>query len=418
MNHPEIVDRETWLKHRLELLLREKKHARDVDELARLRRQLPWVRIDEPYRFAGAAGVLTLADLFGEHRQLLIYHFMFGPDWDAGCPTCSFWADNFDGIDVHLAARDIRFAVVSRASLDRLLAYRERMGWRFDWFSAAGSDFNFDFGVSFEKPDGDAGKVVYNYRETDYFIDELPGISVFARGDDGAVYHTYSTYARGVEAINGAYRAMDLTPFGRAERADATQSWVRRRDEYGRAGGRHSTQASSSGAARPRSRRMRMNSACASPRSTRGPRPSSSQGTLVAARSAASASIPTRSTSTRSAVARSRSAPASVPSSSRRQPSARTIRRLCSPNSRKPVPATAIASLTRKIRPGGRLAAQAMRMTSGCTWMPSAISPAETSPQDNAMPTSPGARLPSGLIALNRWVTQRAPARTYSSPVR
>ena len=234
MNHPEIVDRETWLKHRLELLEREKKHVRDGDELARLRRQLPWVCIDEPYRFTGAAGTLRLAELFGERRQLLIYHFMFGPDWEAGCPTCSFWADNFDGIDVHLAARDIRFAVVSRAPLDRLLAYRERMGWRFDWFSSAGSDFNFDFGVSFEKPDGEHRKVVYNYRATEYFIDELPGISAFARDDEGAVYHTYSTYARGVEAINGAYRAMDLAPYGRAEQAGATQSWVRRHDEYDR----------------------------------------------------------------------------------------------------------------------------------------------------------------------------------------
>ena len=215
MSGRRIVPREVWQAERDALLAKEKQLTRLRDELARERRALPWARVDEPYRFTGPAGECSLGDLFGPHSQLIVYHFMFGPDWDAGCPSCSFWADNFDGIDVHLAQRDGAFACVSRAPYEKLRGYRERMGWRFSWVSSSGSRFNFDYGVS-------SGE-----------NDESPGLSVFAKEADGLICHAYSTYRRGLDVINGAYQLLDLLPKGRDEAGlEWPQQWVRRHDEY------------------------------------------------------------------------------------------------------------------------------------------------------------------------------------------
>ena len=224
-----IVDRAEWLTQRQSLLVEEKAHMRAGDALAEKRRALPWVRIDRDYRFDTVRGRETLADLFGGKGQLAVYHFMLGVDWEQGCKSCSFWADNFDGVDVHLAARDTRFLCTSNAPLERLLAYRERMGWRFEWVSAVDSAFSRDFRVTFPGRElGEAGG--YNYTDC-VPNDEMPGISIFTRLEDGGVAHSYSTYGRGVEAINGAYRLLDLTPKGRDE-GGRGMSWLRRRDEY------------------------------------------------------------------------------------------------------------------------------------------------------------------------------------------
>ena len=229
-----VTDRESWLAARLVLLDAEKAHQRAQDRLAEERRKLPRVRLTKPYAFREADRTVTLADLFGPHGQLVIYHFMFGPDWDQGCPSCSFWADNFDGIDLHLAARDTAFAAVSAAPWNKLAAYRARMGWRFRWLSSAGSGFNEDFNVSFPSEAVAAGNLVYNYRPGNFHGSEAPGLSVFERADDGDVLHFYSTYGRGLEAFNGAYHLLDLTPKGRNEGGlDWPMQWVRRHDQYG-----------------------------------------------------------------------------------------------------------------------------------------------------------------------------------------
>jgi predicted dithiol-disulfide oxidoreductase (DUF899 family) len=218
MATPRIVDREEWLAARKALLQKEKAFSRTRDDLARERRDLPWVRIDKAYAFEGPQGRLALGDLFGGKGQLLVYHFMMGPDWTEGCPSCSFWADNYNGVDVHLAHRDTALAAVSRAPLAKIEAYRKRMGWTFRWVSSAGSDFNFDFGVSFDPAKRG---------------DEAPGLSAFRRGDDGAIYHTYSTYSRGLDMFNGAYQMLDLTAKGRDEEGlPWPMAWVRRHDSY------------------------------------------------------------------------------------------------------------------------------------------------------------------------------------------
>lgn len=229
MTGQQIVDRADWLAARRTLLVEEKAHMRAGDVLAEKRRALPWVRIERDYQFDTVRGRESLADLFAAKSQLAVYHFMLGVDWDQGCKSCSFWADNFSGVDVHLAARDTRFLCTSNAPLERLLAYRERMGWRFEWVSAVNSIFSRDFGVTF--PDHQAGPAGgYNYTDA-VPHDELPGISIFTRLDDGGIAHTYSSYGRGVEAINGAYRLLDLTPKGRNEDGRG-MGWLRRRDEY------------------------------------------------------------------------------------------------------------------------------------------------------------------------------------------
>ena len=231
MTH-QIVSHEEWLKARKAFLEKEKAFTKAREDLARERRELPWERVEKSYTFDALEGRVTLADLFGRHSQLIVQHFMFGPDWNEGCPSCSFWSDNFNGIDGHLAARDTAFVLVSRGPLDRLEAYKKRLGWTFRWVSSAGSDFNLDFGVSFVKG-SDAAGPNYNYGSMKVGGEEMPGISAFRRGDDGAIYHTYSTYGRGLDTINGTYQLLDLTSKGRDESGlPWPMAWVRRHDQY------------------------------------------------------------------------------------------------------------------------------------------------------------------------------------------
>jgi predicted dithiol-disulfide oxidoreductase (DUF899 family) len=199
------------------------------------RRELPWVKVEKPYEFAGPNGRETLSDLFEGRSQLLVYHFMFDPGWIEGCKSCSFWADNYAGIVVHLAQRDVTMVTVSRAALSTLQAFRERMGWQFKWVSSLDSDFNRDFHVSFTA-DERLGDVWYNYAMRRFGSPEAPGASVFYRDADGQVYHTYSCYARGLDGLNGAYQWLDLVPKGRDEAAlPYTMAWVRHRDRYSEA---------------------------------------------------------------------------------------------------------------------------------------------------------------------------------------
>ena len=231
-DHP-VVSREEWLQARLALLDREKALTQQREALARARRELPWVRIDKEYAFGAAGGRKGLADLFGGCEQLIVYHFMFGPDWQEGCPACSFWADNYQGTLPHLRARDVNLVAVSRAPLAHLQSYRERMGWTFDWVSSAPSRFSFDFAVSFEPEDDPATAPNYNFATQSFNGDEAPGISVFVRDKAGEVYHTYSCYSRGLDMLNGAYHHLDLVPKGRDE-ADLPwpMAWVKRHDRY------------------------------------------------------------------------------------------------------------------------------------------------------------------------------------------
>jgi len=229
MQNHKVVSREEWLRARREHLAKEKEFTRLRDQLSQQRRELPWVKVEKPYTFDAAEGRLTLADLFGGKGQLLVYHFMFGPDWTEGCPSCSFWADNYNGVDIHLAHRDTALVAISRAPLVKIDAYKKRMGWTFRWVSSAGSDFNFDYGASF-KPGEQAFQ--YNFGTIKPYGEETPGISVFRRGDDGAIYHTYSTYARGLDVVNGTYHLLDLTSKGRDEDPEHPMSWVKRHDRY------------------------------------------------------------------------------------------------------------------------------------------------------------------------------------------
>ena len=225
-----LTDRETWLEDRKALLSLEKQFSRKRDELARARRQLPWVRLDADYDLMSSDGLVSLTDLFGPHRQLIVYHFMFAPDWEEGCKSCSFFADSFDKSVEHLSARDTSFACTSNAPIEKLETYRKRMGWSFDWVSAHGTSFGEDFGVSF--PDVATGNETYNYRKSNV-SGELPGLSVFCRLDDGGVAHAYSAYARGLDILNVAYNLLDHTPLGRNEDdLDYTMSWVHRRGQY------------------------------------------------------------------------------------------------------------------------------------------------------------------------------------------
>jgi len=227
-----IVDNDTWLAARKDLLKEEKAFQKARDELARKRRDLPWRKLNSDYVFETEDGKKTLRDLFGGASQLIVYHFMFHPEWDAGCKSCSLWADSYDGSVVHLRARDVALIAVSRAQLDLLLGYRQRMGWSFPWVSSAANSFNYDFGVSFSQRQIDAGEADYNYKQGNAKIEELPGISVFAREGD-EVFHTYSTYARGLDPYNATYQLLDIVPKGRDEQGlPYPQDWVRRHDEY------------------------------------------------------------------------------------------------------------------------------------------------------------------------------------------
>jgi predicted dithiol-disulfide oxidoreductase (DUF899 family) len=209
--------------------------VRRADALAARRRDLPWTLVEKPYVFETPQGRATLAELFAGRRQLAVYHFMFGPEWKQGCHRCSFWADNFDGIDVHLAQRDTTFLACSNTSLAKLEAYRARMGWRFRWVSALGSDFNRDFHVSFARAELARGDAYYNFRNASPPFEEMQGLSVFVKLGDGRVAYAYSTYARGIDVFNGAYQILDLTPQGRDE-GDALDPmfWLKRHDRYGR----------------------------------------------------------------------------------------------------------------------------------------------------------------------------------------
>ena len=228
-----IVSRDEWLEARKILLQEEKDFTRLRDQLSRKRRQLPWLKVDAKYIFEDLNGKLSLGDLFEDKSQLIIYHFMYGPDWEEGCPSCSFFADNFNGINIHLRHRDANMVVVSRASLAQLQAYRKRMGWDFKWVSSLGNNFNYDYHVSFSAAEMEKAEMFYNFKLGNFPANEAPGISVFYRSPEGEVFHTYSCYARGLDMLNGAYHYLDLLPKGRDEDdLDFTMAWLRRRDEY------------------------------------------------------------------------------------------------------------------------------------------------------------------------------------------
>ncbi len=229
-NHT-VVSREAWLSARKALLAKEKEFTRLRDELNRQRRELPWVKVDEPYVFVGPDGKQTLAQLFGNRSQLVVYHFMFHPDWNEGCKHCSFWADHYDGPGFHLPHRDVSMVVISRAPYAKLEAFRKRMGWRFKWVSSFESDFNYDYHVSFKPEEMESGTVFYNYERAKPVAPEREGASVFYRDESGAVFHTYSCYARGIDMLNGTYHFLDLVPRGRDE-GESPQAWVRYHDRY------------------------------------------------------------------------------------------------------------------------------------------------------------------------------------------
>jgi len=232
MQH-KIVSGDEWLAARKALLTEEKKFTKARDQLSAARRALPWTKVEKNYVFETAGGRRSLADLFAGKSQLIVYHFMLGPGWIQGCPSCSFLADHFDGAAVHLAQRDVSLVVVSRAPLPEIEAYRKRMGWKFNWVSSNGSDFNHDFHVSFSSEEKSRGKVDYNYSLTEFPSEEAPGLSAFIKGENGDVMHTYSSYARGLDILVGAYNFLDMAPKGRDEDGlPWSMAWVRRHDEY------------------------------------------------------------------------------------------------------------------------------------------------------------------------------------------
>jgi predicted dithiol-disulfide oxidoreductase (DUF899 family) len=231
-DHP-IVSPDQWASARRRLLAKEKEFLRLRDQLSSERRELPWVRVDKKYVFEGSAGNETLADLFAGRSQLIVYHFMFAPEWEAGCKSCSFWADNFNGVIPHLNQRDVSLAAISRAPLRKLQAFAARMGWTFKWVSAANSDFNYDYHVSFKPEVVAQGAAEYNYTRYEKSMTDLPGFSVFLKDQTGALFHTYSTYARGLDSMNAAYQLLDLVPKGRDETDPSNpMSWVKLRDLY------------------------------------------------------------------------------------------------------------------------------------------------------------------------------------------
>ncbi len=228
-----IVSEEEWISARKELLKKEKEAFRLNDELSAERRKLPWVKITKNYLFDSPGGKVTLSDLFAGRTQLIIQHFMFAPDWQEGCPSCSFMADHTAGMLPHLAARDVAMVAVSRAPLAKIEAFKKRMGWPFDWVSSYGGDFNHDFHVSFTDEEIARGKVNYNFTMQEFPSSEAPGISVFYKDANGDVFHTYSTYGRGVEVVMGTYRILDMVPKGRDEDdLSFPMAWIRYHDRY------------------------------------------------------------------------------------------------------------------------------------------------------------------------------------------
>lgn len=229
-NHP-VVSREVWLEARKQHLAREKEITRLRDALFEERRALPWVKVDKEYVFQGPDGPETLSDLFGGNSQLIVYHFMYAPGWEEGCPGCSFISDHIDGANLHLAHHDVTLLAASRAPLEDFRDFKKRMGWKFKWVSSHGSDFNFDYGVSFTKERFAEGPAYYNYElKTTENEGEAPGLSIFYKDEDGAVYHTYSTYARGGDILINAHNFLDMTPKGRNE--SSTMDWMRHHDKY------------------------------------------------------------------------------------------------------------------------------------------------------------------------------------------
>jgi len=233
MQSPKVVSPSQWLAARKEHLVKEKEFTRLRDELSRQRRELPWEQVEKPYTFDGPSGKETLADLFDGRSQLIVYHFMLGPGWSEGCKSCSYLADHFDGMTIHLAQRDVTFAVVSHAPLAEIEAFKKRMGWHFKWVSSFGSNFNFDYHVSFTKDELAQEKVYYNYDLQAFPSEEAPGVSVFHKDRDGAIFHTYSTYGRGLDILVGTYNFLDVAPKGRDEEGLAfSMAWVRHHDRY------------------------------------------------------------------------------------------------------------------------------------------------------------------------------------------
>jgi predicted dithiol-disulfide oxidoreductase (DUF899 family) len=227
-----VVSREKWLEERIALLAEEKELTRRRDALASKVRDLPRVKVDKQYMFDAPSGKKSLADLFGPHSQLIVYHFMFDPTWSQGCKSCSFIADHYNGIVVHLAHRDISLVTVSKAPIEMIEPFRSRMGWTFPWVSGANTDFGRDFGVSFTDQELADGDTVYNFTGKPYPIRELPGLSVFAKDPRGNIYHTYSTFARGLENFLTAYQYIDITPKGRDEAQTGGMGWLRHHDRY------------------------------------------------------------------------------------------------------------------------------------------------------------------------------------------
>ena len=228
-----VVSHEEWLAARKQFLTKEKELTHLRDELSRQRRELPWERVAKQYTFEGPNGKLALEDLFGKSSQLIVYHFMFGPGWKEGCPSCSMIADQFDSIRVHMLQRDTNLIAVSRATWPEIDAFKKRMGWQFPWVSSFGSDFNHDYNVSFPKQDAESGNIVYNYETASFPAEEAPGASVFYR-KDGEIFHTYSSFGRGLDMMLNNYNFLDLTPKGRDEDGlPWPMAWVRHHDKYG-----------------------------------------------------------------------------------------------------------------------------------------------------------------------------------------
>ena len=233
MQNHKVVSQDDWLVARRELLRKEKEFTHARDQLSQQRRALPWERVEKQYVFDGPAGQESLSQLFDGRSQLIVYHFMYGPSWNEGCKSCSFWADNFNGIIVHLKHRDVTMVAVSKAPLPQLQAFKQRMGWSFRWVSSFDCDFNEDYHVSFAPEQMEKGEVYYNYKKGSFPSEEAPGISVFCKDNDGNIFHTYSCYARGLDMLNGAYHYLDLVPKGRDEaELPYTMAWLRLHDEY------------------------------------------------------------------------------------------------------------------------------------------------------------------------------------------
>jgi predicted dithiol-disulfide oxidoreductase (DUF899 family) len=233
VKHHSVASHEDWIAARKEFLKKEKEFTRQRDEISRLRRELPWEKVEKPYEFAGPSGKLTLADLFGTRGQLIVYHFMLGPGWKEGCPSCSYIADHFDGMTIHLANRDVTLAVISHAPLAEIDVFKKRMGWKFPWVSSYDGDFNFDYQVSQSPEEAGEKQVLYNYEMMAFPSTERPGLSVFSKDASGQVFHTYSTYARGLDILVGTYNFLDMAPKGRDEAGlKQTMAWVRHHDKY------------------------------------------------------------------------------------------------------------------------------------------------------------------------------------------